>query len=120
MHVRILAASLLSATLAVLPASSQTPPQDLVTGKHWQSSTMQERRAYLIGVSNVISVGARVDTRQGREDTFSLHAQKGLDGTRLDAAVTAIDAWYKAHPDQIDKPVLSVIWRELAKREPVG
>ena len=120
MNVRILAALLISASLAVSPAAPQSPAHDLVTGKHWQGSTVQERRAYLIGVSNVISVGARVDTRQGREDTFALHAQKGLDGMRLDAAVSAIDAWYKAHPDQLDKPVLSVIWRELAKREPIG
>jgi hypothetical protein len=117
---RTLAALLFASALVALPASPQSPAHDLVNGKHWQSSTVQERRAYLIGVSNVISVGARVDTRQGREDTFSLHAQKGLDGTRLDAAISAIDAWYSAHPGELDKPVLSVIWRELAKREPVG
>jgi hypothetical protein len=34
--------------------------------------------------------------------------------------VSALDAWYTAHPDQLDKPVMSVIWRELAKRSPVG
>jgi hypothetical protein len=120
MIARSLATLVLAATLSGLPASPQAPAHDLVTGKHWRDSTVQERRAYLIGVSNAISVGARVDTRQGREGTFSLHAQKGLDGTHLDAAVTAIDAWYTAHPDQLDKPVISVIWRELAKREPAG
>ena len=120
MKVRLFAAQLVAATLFAMPAAPQTPSQDLVTGKHWQSSTVQERRAYLIGVSNVISVGARADVRQGREDTFSLHAQKGLDGTHLDEAVSAIDAWYKANPDQLDKPVLSVIWRELAKRQPIS
>ena len=117
---RPLAALLVAAMLAASPASPQTPAQDLVTGKHWQSSTVQERRAYLIGVSNAISVGARVDTRQGREGTFSLSAQKGLEGVLLEAGVSAIDAWYKAHPDQLDRPVLSVIWRELAKRQPIG
>ena len=120
MKARLFAALAFAAMLATLPASPQAPAHDLVTGKHWQSSTIQERRAYLIGVSNVISVGARVDTRQGREDTFLLNAQKGLEGAHLDAGISAIDAWYKAHPDQLDKPVLSIIWRELAKREPVG
>jgi hypothetical protein len=120
MIARPLVALLIAATLAAQPASPQAPAHDLVTGKHWQSSTVQERRAYLIGVSNLISVGARIDTRQGREDTFSLNAQKGLEGMHLEAAVSAIDAWYQAHPDQLDKPVLSVIWRDLAKRQPVG
>jgi hypothetical protein len=121
MKARPLSALLIAATLTALPAASpQAPAHDLVTGKHWQSSTPQERRAYLIGVSNVISVGARADTRQGREGTFSLNAQKGLEGNHLEGAVAAIDAWYKAHPDELDKPVLSVIWRELAKRPPIG
>jgi hypothetical protein len=121
MKTRLLAAPLVAATLFVMPAAPQAAPaHDLVTGKHWQSSTTPERRAYLIGVSNAISVGARVDTRQGREDTFSLNVQEGLSGTRLEAAVAAIDAWYKAHPDELDKPVLSVVWRELAGRQPVG
>jgi hypothetical protein len=65
-------------------------------------------------------VGARADTRQGREETFSLNAQKGLDSVHLEAAVSAIDDWYKAHPDQLDRPVISVIWRELARRQPIG
>jgi hypothetical protein len=121
MSMRPFAVLLIASALAAWPASPQTPAaHDLVTGKHWQSSTMQERRAYLVGVSNMISVGARVDTRQGREGTFSLNVQKGLEGMHLEAAVSAIDAWYKAHPDQLDKPVLSVIWRDLAKRQPVG
>ena len=120
MIARPFAAIFIAAALTAAPAAPQTPAHDLVTGKHWQSSTAQERRAYVIGVSNVISVGARADTRQGREDTFSLNAQKGLEGLDLEAAVTAIDAWYKAHPDQLDRPVLSVIWRDLAKREPIG
>ena len=117
---RTLAAFLIASTLLAAPAHAQAPAYDLVTGKHWQSSTVQERRAYLIGISNMISVGARVDTRQGRMDTFSLNAQKGLEGMKLADAVSAIDAWYKANPDQLDKPVLSVIWRDLAKRQPVG
>jgi hypothetical protein len=121
MKTRLFAAPLLAAMLLVMPAAPQAAPvHDLVTGKHWQSSTAQERRAYLIGISNMISVSARVDTRQGRTDTFSLNAQKGLEGVHLEDAVSAIDGWYKANPDQIDKPVLSVIWRDLAKRQPVG
>lgn len=116
---RTLAAFLVASVLLAAPAVAQEAHR-LATGDDWEKSSIQERRAYLIGISNAISVGARVDTRQGREDTFSLHAQKGLEGTHLDAAVSAIDAWYTAHPDQLDKPVMSIIWRELAKRSPVG
>ena len=119
MKAGLLATFLFTSALFAMPAGAQEAHR-LANGDDWQKSSLEQRRAYLIGVSNVISVGARADTRQGREETFSLHAQKGLDGMHLEAAVTAIDAWYKAHPDQLDKPVLSVIWRDLAKREPIG
>ena len=118
--VRLVCAGLAAATFIALPASTQTPPQTLVDGKHWQSSTVQERRAYLIGVSNVISVGARYDTRRGDKDTFALSAQSGLSGIQLEPAITAIDAWYSAHPAELDKPVLSVLWREIAGQAPAG
>lgn len=116
---RALAVFLAASALFAAPATAQEAPR-LVNGNDWQKSTVEQRRAYLIGVSNVISVGARADVRQGREDTFSLNAQKGLEGIHLEAAASAIDAWYTAHPDQLDKPVLSVIWRDIAKRQPVG
>ncbi|HEX5006938.1 MAG TPA: hypothetical protein VFV70_07475 [Hyphomonadaceae bacterium] len=116
---RIIAAVFIASALLAAPVAAQEPPR-LVNGNDWQRSSMEQRRAYLIGVSNTISVGARYDTRQGQADTFALHAQKGLADALLEPAVAAIDDWYKAHPDQLDKPVLSVIWREVAKRQPLG
>lgn len=116
---RALAAFLVASALFTAPALAQEATR-LVNGTDWQKSSMEQRRAYLIGVSNTISVGARYDTRQGHADTFVLHAQKGLADALLEPAVSAIDAWYKAHPEELDKPVLSVIWRELARRQPIG
>jgi hypothetical protein len=117
---RALGACLIACALTALPASAQAPAHRLADGKDWQNSSMEQRRAYLVGVSNVISVGARYDSRLQSADTFAQHAQKGLQGADLETALATIDAWYKAHPDELDRPVLSVIWRELAKREPVG
>ncbi|CAN7589044.1 hypothetical protein LJR219_004396 [Phenylobacterium sp. LjRoot219] len=107
--------ALLLAAAALAPAAhAQT--RALVDGRDWQRSSMEERRAYLIGVSNAISVGARYDSRKAPgQNTFAVRAQTDLAGAQLAPAVTAIDDWYKTHPEQLDKPVLSVIWRELAK-----
>jgi hypothetical protein len=116
---RTLAALCLASALFAAPVLAQEAPR-LANGNDWQKSSLEQRRAYLIGVSNVISVGARYDTRQGREDSFALDAQKGLAGAQLDSAMAAIDAWYKANPAELDKPVLSVLWREVAKRGPVS
>jgi hypothetical protein len=120
MRSHMLATLLIAATLVSQPAAPLAPAHRLVDGNDWQKASMQERRAYLVGVSNVISVGARYDTKKGSTDTFAVNAQKGLAGTEFESGLAAIDAWYKANPGDLDKPVLSVIWRELAKRQPVG
>lgn len=111
---RLLAGLLAAAVIA--PAAAHAQARALADGRDWQRSTMEERRAYLIGVSNTISVGARYDTKKAPgQDTFATRAQTGLAGAQLSPAIEAISGWYQAHPEQLDKPVLSVIWRELAK-----
>lgn len=101
---------------AVIAPSAHAQTRALVDGRDWQRSSPEERRAYLIGVSNAISVGARYDSKKAPgQDTFALKAQTSLAGAQLSPAIEAIDGWYKAHPDELDKPVLSVVWRELGK-----
>lgn len=106
--------------LAMAGAASvaHAQPRPLVDGRDWQRSTLEERRAYLVGVSNAISVGARYDqkTSPGQE-TFAVRAQSKLAGRQLAPAVDTLDAWYRDHPDELDKPVLSVIWRQMANEQ---
>ncbi|HEY2358335.1 MAG TPA: hypothetical protein VGH86_12860 [Phenylobacterium sp.] len=101
--------------LATAPAVAQ--PVHLADGHDWTRSSAEQRRAYLAGVSNIISVGAAWDAKKtpGQEDTFSRTAQRGLKDIHVGDAVQAVDGWYAANPTQLDKPVLSVVWRELAK-----
>jgi hypothetical protein len=111
-----LAVVLLALTGLAPAAHAQT--RAMVDGREWQRSTLEERRAYLIGISNAISAGARYDQKNSPgQQTFAVRAQTGLAGQQLTPAIDTLDAWYKAHPDQLDKPVLSVIWREMAKEE---
>jgi hypothetical protein len=35
--------------------------------------------------------------------------------TTTPEAMDRIDAWYKANPGQLDKPILSVIWIDIAE-----
>lgn len=111
-----LAPFLLAGALMAITPSAHAQTKALVDGRDWQRSSIEQRRAYLVGVSNVISVGARFDTKYmpPNAETFALRAQKGLEGIRLEPAVAAVDAWYKGHPDELDKPVLSVIWKEAS------
>ena len=115
---RLLAVLLAAAAIAPAAAYAQQA-RALVDGRDWQRSSPEQRRAYLIGVSNAISVGARYDSKKTPgQETFATRAQAGLAGAQLSPAIEAIDAWYKAYPEQLDKPVLSVVWKELAKGAP--
>lgn len=98
------------------PAVAQPAPH-LADGNDWKRSSIAQQRAYLAGVSNMISVGAAWDAKNtpGNENTFSRTAQRGLKDTGVEEALKAVDSWYQANPSQLSKPVLSVVWRELAK-----
>ena len=117
---RIFATLIVASALATLPVSAQSASHQLVNGYDWQQSSLAERRAYLVGLSNAISVGALYDSRLRESDTFALHAQRGLSGSQYENAIAAIDAWYRNNPTLRDKPVLSVIWREIARRGPIS
>ena len=108
--------AVLLAAAAIAPAAHAQQARALADGRDWQRSSPEQRRAYMIGVSNAISVGARYDSKKiPGQETFATRAQAGLSHEELSPAIEAIDGWYKAHPEQLDKPVLSVLWKELAK-----
>lgn len=125
---RIVGPLLVAAALFACGAAAQTPGQTqaqtgaqaLADGRNWQDSSMEQRRAYLVGVSNVISVGARYDSKHlaAGADTFALRAQRGLVGARMEPAIAIVDAWYKAHPNELSTPVLSVVWLAVANQPP--
>jgi hypothetical protein len=112
---RPLRALFLGAVLA-LPTYAVQAAQ-LADGNDWKSSSQSERAAYLVGISNMISVGNAYDQRKvpGEEATFMRQAARGLSGTTIPEAVRRIDAWYAANPSRLDVPVLSVLWVDIVR-----
>jgi hypothetical protein len=100
--------------LCLAPLQAQTK---LADGHAWKKSSLTERKAYLVGVSDMIAVGKLYDEKKqpGIAGTFSRRAHKGMSGSTIPAAMTAIDDWYNRNPDQLDKPVLAVLWITIAK-----
>lgn len=110
-----LRAVFLGATLALLPLASHA--FKLADGNDWKSSTETERAVYLVGISNMISVGNAYDQRKvpGQDKTFMRQAARGLSGTTVPEAMRRVDAWYAANPNQLDVPILSVLWIDVVK-----
>ncbi len=106
------------ALLLALPAVARAAEEHeipVVTGVHWTKSTPQERKAFLVGAATIIELEQEVQgpNPPGKStiDTWC----KGLSHFTFDQMAAAIDAWYSAHQDRLDRPLVEVMWYELAK-----
>lgn len=116
-----IALSLLSTT----PGVAQTvDPAPLVTGKQWTDSDASHKKAYLLGVANLLEVERAYQERRKLNDTQTLvpRFSTGLQNQTLDSVRQALDNWYAANPTKLDRPVLDTLWFEVvapgAKRKP--
>ena len=89
----------------------------MVTGKHWVESSQQLKKAYLLGVANVLDVEEAYYGTNPASDAQSYipRAVKGLTagGYTVDTVLSRLDAWYAANPESLDRPVLEIIWVEM-------
>jgi hypothetical protein len=87
----------------------------LITGEHWVKSTVEQKKAFLIGIANVVLVETAYEGTNPPPDAQSIVPRmvKGLKGQTLDSVREALDKWYAAHPDQLQRPVVETIWFEM-------
>ena len=101
-------------------------PIDQLTGKVWQESKESNKQAILFGID--LGVAANYFAEQKARENFAKKSKKQpprflshfdrcwmeafRDVSRKDA-VKMVDDWYAAHPDQLDRPVLGVLWNEV-------
>ena len=87
----------------------------LVTGRHWTESTEPMKKAYLVGIANLAQVDVAFQAGNAPSDAQSVipRLARGLRGQSLDSVRQALDGWYAAHPDRLQRPVLETIWFEL-------
>jgi hypothetical protein len=120
----VAAAALAVASLAVQAQTQTSAPmptavtaQRFADGNDWQKSSVDQKRTFMFGIANALSVAIGWDARHVPEGqvTFSRRARDGLAGTTLDESVKRIDAWYQANPGRLDTAVVAVLWLDIAK-----
>ena len=101
--------------LAPVSSAARAAEIPLVTGEHWTQSNEQQKRAYLIGIANVVQVEAAYGRTSPASDSQSVvpRMNKGLDGQTLDSVREALDKWYAANPSRQQRPVIETLWFEL-------
>lgn len=103
--------------LAAAWGNARADEVPLVTGEHWTKSTDQVKKAYLVGIANVLQVETAYEGTSPPSDAQSVVPRfaKGLKGGghTIDSVREGLDRWYAANPDKIQRPVIETIWFEM-------
>jgi hypothetical protein len=87
----------------------------VVTGEHWAKSTPEVKKAYLIGIANLLQVETAYFGSSPPTDaqSFVPRMVKGLRGQTLDSVREALDRWYASNQGRLQRPVIETIWFEV-------
>lgn len=109
----LIALAFLALSLASFGARAQEVV--IVTGEHWTKSGADVKKAYLLGIANLMQVElAYVGNNQvPDQQNFSPRMARGLKGETVDSVSAKIDAYYAANPSRLSRPVLDVVWGEI-------
>ena len=107
-----------AAGMALAGAGSVAHAQEvpMVTGEHWTTSTEAAKKAYLVGIANLVQVETAFYAANPPSDSqnFVPRLARGLKGETLDSVRQGLDRWYAANPGRLQRPVLETIWFEMA------
>ena len=108
----LLAASMMLLALSGVARAEEVP---LITGEHWTKSSEEMKKAYLVGIANIVQIEMAYAAPNPAPDAQSILPRmvKGLKGQSLDSVRDTLNKWYAAHPDQTRRPVIETIWFEL-------
>lgn len=102
-------------TMAVVAGSTRAEEIPLVTGEHWTKSSEEMKKAYLVGIANIVHVETSYTAENPPSDEQSALPRliRGLKGQTLDSVRETLNGWYAAHPDQLQRPVIETLWFEM-------
>lgn len=85
-----------------------------LTGRQWQESSRKEKLAFLYGASSIVAIENMIAEKAGREPSVFvrgwLTAFKDTSWTEIESK---LDTWYATHPNQQERHVLEILWKEF-------
>ena len=100
-------------------------PVDQFTGEIWVNTTESDKAAYFFGIDSAVTVEYFVNaqmaeqaTKAGKKPVYALSPfEKGwmeaFSNVSRSDIIKMVDEWYAAHPKDLQRPVMSVIWYEV-------
>ncbi|MDM0103844.1 hypothetical protein QTH97_02790 [Variovorax sp. J22R24] len=110
------AAAVTCMALAMAAAPVRAAEVQMVTGEQWTQSSEAVKKAYLVGLANMVQVQTAYHGANPPTDaqSFIPRLAKGMQGQTLDGVRENLDRWYAANPTKLKRPVLDIIWFEMA------
>jgi hypothetical protein len=115
----------LAGVSAALAADEKTPTDlskelkemPVLTGEEWQTLQPDTKTAFVWGVGHVVTIEENVSQRHPelKKQGFTAKLAEGLRGVPMSTIIQEVDAYYQKNPDDLDLPVMRVIWRQLVK-----
>lgn len=106
------AAACLAAAL-VAPVWAQPAPV-VIDGNLWLSSPAEVRKAFVIGVGNMLMLETAYAKKKGTTPSVAAEmAASALNGLTLDQVTDRISRWYEMNPGRRDMPVIGVMWVDM-------
>jgi hypothetical protein len=108
-------AAIVAVCMAMACGFARADEIPLVTGEHWVKSSEQAKKAYLVGIANIVQLEMAYAAANPPPDAQSVLPRmvKGLKGQTLDSVREALDRFYSANPNRLQQPVIETIWFEL-------
>jgi len=89
----------------------------LLTGVQWRTLSRDAKFAFVLGIGHVVTIERHVVQRHPEleRDDFVAKLGEGLKGVPMQDIVQELDTFYRNNPDDLDLPVMRVIWAQLVK-----
>lgn len=115
-HMFLLALAFSVILLATPNASFAKNKMPVVTGNNWTHSTVDEKNAFLLGMGTIIKIehelqhGANIPENESLINSWC----EGLKNLNLTQIRETLDKYYSGHRDKLDRPVVEVLFVEIA------
>lgn len=114
----ILVGSALSAEFpAALETGKELKEMPVLDGQSWQTMSPDTKIAFIWGIGHVVTIEEHVVQRypEMRRQDFVAKLADGLRGVPMSSIIERIDSYYRQNPDDLDLPVVRVMWSEVVR-----
>jgi len=89
----------------------------VLTGESWQSLQPDTKIAFIWGIGHVVTIEEHVIKRhpEMQRKDFVAKLADGLRGVPMSGIIEQIDSYYRQNPDDLDLPVMRVIWSQIVR-----